>query len=85
MKNRNNENHAGGGVTIAVSDQFNASEGLPNKIWTYPQCILLIGDFNSQSPVWGSSNTDNCGKIIEKLLEEPNHVLLNSGAKCTLL
>lgn len=46
-----------------------------------PHPYLLLGDFNSHSPWWGCSLTNNRGKLVERLLlEEGNIVLLNDGS-----
>lgn len=45
-----------------------------------PKPFILMGDFNSRNTLWGSSYTDSRGKIVEKMLEEPNIILLNTGS-----
>ncbi|HMG39082.1 MAG TPA: reverse transcriptase domain-containing protein [Nitrososphaeraceae archaeon] len=40
---------------------------------------LLVGDFNAHSKLWGCSNTDQRGKIIEEILTENNLIVLNTG------
>lgn len=44
-----------------------------------PQPTIIMGDFNSHSPVWGSRNRDNRGKIWEDLIDEFNLAILNDG------
>ena len=44
-----------------------------------PKPILLLGDFNAHSPLWGSHKSNSKGKIIEKLLEDENLCILNDG------
>ena len=39
-----------------------------------------MGDFNAYNPLWGSLNTNNRGKVIEKLLEETDLCLYNDGS-----
>ncbi len=41
--------------------------------------IIICGDFNAHSGVWGSKNTDNNGIIIEEFIEEHSLVCLNDG------
>lgn len=42
--------------------------------------LILTGDMNSHHPMWGTSSPMNQrGEIIEKLIEENQLVLLNSG------
>ncbi|CAC5405317.1 unnamed protein product [Mytilus coruscus] len=41
--------------------------------------IVLLGDFNSRSSMWGSSTTDSNGNIIEKVIDQNNLIILNDG------
>ena len=41
--------------------------------------FLLLGNFNAHSPLWGSQNLDNKGKIIEGLLDRNDIALFNDG------
>ncbi|CAK9819129.1 Probable RNA-directed DNA polymerase from transposon X-element [Anthophora quadrimaculata] len=115
VKNRVNTNFASGGVAIAISNKYSATEiplktnleaiaatvHFPNKINVcnvylpnsqplhlqdvqdlleqIPPPVILTGDFNSHNPMWGSSRIDARGKIIEKILQDPNLILLNTG------
>lgn len=45
---------------------------------TTTQTFVIVGDFNSRNIFWGSSYTDNRGKIIE-LLESSDLILPNNG------
>ncbi|CAK9795846.1 Probable RNA-directed DNA polymerase from transposon X-element [Anthophora plagiata] len=54
-------------------------EELEKLIEQIPTPLILAGDFNSHSSLWGSSKSDSRGKKIEKLLENPNLILLNTG------
>ncbi|KAL4123028.1 hypothetical protein QTP88_015260 [Uroleucon formosanum] len=38
---------------------------------------MILGDFNAHCTMWGSEKTDYRGKIIEKILENENIVILN--------
>lgn len=38
---------------------------------------IIVGDFNSHNIIWGSNNTNQKGKTIEKLVQNENLVLLN--------
>ncbi|KAL4132883.1 hypothetical protein QTP88_009960 [Uroleucon formosanum] len=55
-----------------------SEKDLENIIRQLPKPFIITGDFNSQNVRWGSLNTDNRGKEIEKILESDNLVLLNS-------
>lgn len=41
---------------------------------------LMIGDFNAQSPSWGSGTLNPNGAVVERFLEAGDMVLLNDGA-----
>ena len=40
--------------------------------------IVLSGDFNAHSPLWGDVRQDSRGQMIEKLLDDYNLCLLNT-------
>jgi len=44
-----------------------------------PPPVLLLGDFNSYSTLWGSNTTDARGTIIESFIASNNLMLLNNG------
>lgn len=44
-----------------------------------PQPSIIMGDFNSRSPFWGSQTRDNRGKIWEDLIDEFNLTIMNDG------
>jgi len=50
-----------------------------NIIKQLPQPFIIVGDFNSHYVIWGSKNTDRRGKVLEKILEKNNIILLNSA------
>lgn len=64
-------------VYIPNNYNFNLQE-LQHLINQLPKPFILTGDFNSHNNLWGSSNTDSRGKIIDKLLEDPEILLLNN-------
>ena len=49
-----------------------------NQLFTYPN-LILTGDLNAKNTLWGAPRDDARGKIIEKLIEENNLVILNNG------
>lgn len=49
-----------------------------------PPPFLLLGDFNAHNPIWGSTQRDARGRLIEQLLEDEDLTLLNSGASTYL-
>lgn len=51
---------------------------LKDLINQLPRPFILLGDFNAHSTLWGCSNTNSRGKIIESLLESEDVILLNS-------
>ncbi|KAJ8048354.1 hypothetical protein HOLleu_00632 [Holothuria leucospilota] len=45
-----------------------------------PTPFLLLGDFNAHSDMWGCTNTNQMGGIIESVLAASDLCLLNDGA-----
>lgn len=41
--------------------------------------VIICGDFNAHSSLWGSTRTDENGRIIEEYMDEHNLVCLNDG------
>lgn len=52
---------------------------LHNLVQQLPKPFIVVGDFNSHNPQWGSSRTDQRGNIVEKFIDEANLVILNTG------
>jgi len=50
---------------------------IENIIKQLPKPFMILGDFNAHCTMWGSEKTDHRGKIIEKILENENIVILN--------
>ena len=44
-----------------------------------PSPIILMGDFNAHSPIWGSHDTNMRGKTIERLIDENDLCIFNDG------
>jgi len=42
--------------------------------------VIILGDLNAYSTVFGASTTDNRGRLLEELMDEHNIVTLNTGA-----
>nr|CAH7714757.1 unnamed protein product [Callosobruchus chinensis] len=53
---------------------------LHNLITLLPPPIILMGDFNAHSPLWGSIRRDIRGRTIEEFIVSSNLVLINTGA-----
>lgn len=45
---------------------------------------LVIGDLNSQNPLWGSNSLSPCGTIWEEFSDDRNLVILNDGSPTLL-
>lgn len=56
---------------------YNALEALVAQL---PPPFLLMGDFNAHNPLWGSSRTNERGRLIERLIHTTDISILNSGA-----
>ncbi|KAF0703403.1 Endo/exonuclease/phosphatase domain-containing protein, partial [Aphis craccivora] len=70
---------------IYILNQFNFTLlDLENIIKQLPRPFIIVGDFNSHSHIWGSYKTDTRGKIIEKLLEQDNIVILNNNEQARI-
>ncbi|KFM64962.1 putative RNA-directed DNA polymerase from transposon X-element, partial [Stegodyphus mimosarum] len=54
-------------------------ERLNELVKQLPEPLLLIGDFNGHSPLWGSKDTNSRGRQIEQLIEDHSLCLLNTG------
>lgn len=66
---------------LYLPDSINFSlQDLIHIISQLPKPFILVGDFNSRNLLWGSIHTDRRGKTVEKLLEDPNILLLNNGS-----
>jgi hypothetical protein len=50
-----------------------------NIINQLPKPYLLAGDFNAHHPTWGSTPTNEKGKIIEDIILHEDIVILNTG------
>lgn len=44
-----------------------------------PLPVILLGDFNAHSDLWGSGHLDDRGKAIEEFLSDSNLIVLNTG------
>ena len=65
-------------IYLPGNEQILLSE-LTNIISQFNLPFMLMGDFNSHNIIWGSDHTDNRGKKIEKLIEENELNIMNSG------
>ena len=55
-------------------------QDINNLIAQLPHPFLVLGDFNGHSPLWGNTHTDARGKLIERVLQDPQVVCLNDGS-----
>ena len=65
-------------VYLPPSLDVNFSD-LEHLIEQLPAPFVLIGDFNAHSPLWGDVRQDSRGQMVEKLLNDYNLCLLNTG------
>ena len=47
---------------------------------TFHRDVIILGDLNAYSTMFGANTTDARGKILEKLMDDQNMVALNTGA-----
>nr|XP_042909604.1 uncharacterized protein LOC122271659 [Parasteatoda tepidariorum] len=52
---------------------------LDDLITQLPQPFITLGDFNGPNPIWGSSDLNNRGQLIEKLIDDHLLSLINTG------
>ena len=45
-----------------------------------PEPMILLGDLNGHSPLWGSEETNNQGKVVEDFVSDHDLCILNSGS-----
>ena len=45
-----------------------------------PQPFILMGDFNAKHTLWGNSNCDRWGNLIEEFIDNNNVILMNDGS-----
>jgi len=65
---------------IYIPNQTNLLlKDIENIIKQLPSPFIITGDFNCHSELWGSDKTDERGKIIEKVLDNDNIIILNNG------
>jgi len=62
-----------------ISSKFNIND-FDNLITPLPPPIVLLGDFNAHSSLWGCSKTNARGKLDEDILLKHNLSLLNDGS-----
>ena len=65
-------------VYLPPSLDINFSD-LEHLIQQLPAPFVLVGDLNAHSPLWGDVRQDSRGKMVEKLLNDYNLCLLNTG------
>lgn len=61
------------------NSQLLTYENISHLTEQLPKPVIILGDFNSHSHLWGSNKNDNRGKVIENLLDSQNFHLLNNG------
>ena len=52
---------------------------LTHLVFQLPLPLLLLGDFNSHNPLWGSSRLDARGHLVESFLTGADLLFLNTG------
>ena len=57
---------------------------LDHLIDQLPKPLILIGDFNSHHTLWGCTDTDDKGRIVEDFITKHDLVLLNDRSSTYL-
>ena len=65
-------------IYLPPSLEVNFSD-LEHLIEQLPAPFVLVGDLNAHSPLWGDVRQDSRGQMVEKLLNDYNLCLLNTG------
>lgn len=67
--------------TIYVPPEFNLTlQDLDSLAEQLPTPYMLLGDFNSHNPIWGSQYANTKGKILENFINSNDLCLLNTPA-----
>ena len=53
---------------------------LTDLFYQLPTPCLILGDFNGHNPLWGSSQTNNMGNVIEEFLNSHDLCIFNDGS-----
>lgn len=70
-------------ISVYVSrldDIKTLAERLKTVVSNVPAPVVLLGDFNAHSDLWGGSSIDNRGRAVEELLVSSNMIFLNDGS-----
>uniref|UniRef100_A0A182IQC3 Uncharacterized protein n=1 Tax=Anopheles atroparvus TaxID=41427 RepID=A0A182IQC3_ANOAO len=70
-------------IYVLGEDEFVALIKYVEALLTGRQRVIVAGDFNAHSIVWGSRSTDRRGALLEKTLLGAGLVLLNTGIEPT--
>ena len=63
-------------IYIPPKHKLNKTE-IENLMEQLPTPIILMGDFNAHSKMWGCNDTNLTGKILESILESPKLCILD--------
>lgn len=58
-----------------------SEEDIQHLLEQIPHPRLIVGDFNAHNALWGSEKINKMGKLIEKIMNQQELVLLNNGDK----
>lgn len=71
-------------IYICKQDGKSIQEKLEKLCSQLPSPIVLLGDFNSHSDLWGSERLDERGRALENLVSDRNLIVLNNGTPTRL-
>ena len=57
-----------------------SKDALTHLFMQLPAPFIVMGDFNGHSPLWGSTDTNSRGKIIESVINDLDLCILNDGS-----
>lgn len=75
-------------ISIYISPTYQNTQTLKSRLKKLLDCVaspvLLMGDFNGHSTLWGSNSSSPRGIMIEDLIDETGLTLLNDGSHTRL-
>lgn len=66
-------------IYLAPNREINYDE-ITDLLGQIPSPRIILGDFNAYNTIWGSPTTNKRGSILEKLIEDNNLAILNTGS-----
>ena len=72
----NNKTYTVASIYVPPSGTLNEL-AFDRMIKSFSSRYLVLGDFNGHSHLWGANQENECGKVVEKLIDSHDLILLN--------